>query len=183
MTGETRLRRVPTADLTAGEMAAIRELLWEAFGPGEDGMTEEDWQHALGGIHFLLEIDDRIVAHAAVVERDIHVDGRALRAGYVEAVATATDRQGGGLGSGLMDDVGSFIRDRFELGMLGTGRQPFYERLGWQTWTGPSFVRTARGARRTPDEDGYLLVLATPTSPKLDLATSISCEWRPGDAW
>jgi aminoglycoside 2'-N-acetyltransferase I len=183
MNDESPVRRVPTADLTAAEVSTTRDLLWEAFGRGEDGMTEDDWQHALGGTHFLLETDDRIVAHAAVVEREIHVGDRPLRTGYVEAVATALDRQGAGLGSLLMADVGAYIRDRFELGVLGTGRHGFYERLGWTTWAGPLFVRTSEGPRRTPDDEGFLLVLATPTSPPLDLTAPISCDWRQGDVW
>ena len=77
----------------------------------------------------------------------------------------------------------AFIRDRFELGALGTGRLHFYERLGWRTWTGPTSVRTPQGTQRTPDEDGYVMVLPTPSSPPLDLAARISCEWRPGDVW
>jgi aminoglycoside 2'-N-acetyltransferase I len=71
----------------------------------------------------------------------------------------------------------------YELGALGTGEQAFYERLGWRTWHGPSAVRTDDGERPTPDDDGYLMVLATPASPPLDLDVSISCEWRPGDVW
>ena len=59
-------------------MSALRELLWAAFPPGDEGFTEEDWQHALGGSHFMLEQDGAIVAHASVVEREIHVDGRPL---------------------------------------------------------------------------------------------------------
>jgi aminoglycoside 2'-N-acetyltransferase I len=183
MNGEGPIRRVRTADLTSAESQAIRALLWEAFGPGEEGMTEDDWQHALGGTHFVVESDGRIVAHAAVVEREIHVAGRPLRTGYVEAVATAPDRQRAGIGSRLMTDVNAFIRDGFELGMLGTGRNGFYQRLGWQTWAGPSSVRTADGQRPTPDDDGYLLVLATQSSPPLDLKAPISCEWREGDVW
>jgi aminoglycoside 2'-N-acetyltransferase I len=183
VTTQSPVRRVATVDLTVAEVAAIRDLLWEAFGQGEDGMTEEDWQHALGGTHFLLEVDDRIVAHAAVVEREIHVGDRALRAGYVEAVATASEHQGAGLGSRLMADVGAHIRDRYELGVLGTGRHRFYERLGWTTWAGPLYVRTPDGPRRTPDEEGFLLVLETPASPPLDLAAPISCAWRDGDVW
>jgi aminoglycoside 2'-N-acetyltransferase I len=146
-------------------------------------MTEDDWKHALGGTHFILELDGRIVAHASVVERELRVDGRTLRTGYVEAVATTPDRQGKGLGSLLMDDVTAWIRDRFELGALGTGRHSFYERLGWRTWAGPSSVRTPNGDRQTPDDDGYILVLATPSSPALDLSAPISCDWRPGDVW
>ncbi|HEY8845086.1 MAG TPA: GNAT family N-acetyltransferase [Candidatus Limnocylindrales bacterium] len=177
------VRRVASADLSASEVAIIRTLLWAAFPPGDDGMTEDDWKHALGGTHFILEFDGEIVAHASVVERELHVGGKPLRTGYVEAVATAPDRQGIGLGSRLMGEVTAWIRDRFELGALGTGRHSFYERLGWRTWTGPSSVRTLNGDRRTPDDDGYILVLATASSPPLDPSAPMSCDWRAGDVW
>jgi aminoglycoside 2'-N-acetyltransferase I len=131
----------------------------------------------------VLELDGEIVAHASVVEREMHVDGRPLRTGYVEAVATAPDWQGRGLGSIVMGDVTSYVRERFDLGALGTGRPSFYERLGWLTWKGPSSVRTPDGTRRTPDDDGYILVLPTAASPPLDLTAPISCDWRSGDVW
>ena len=179
-----RLRRVSTPDLLPRGIQSIRALLVAAFGPDEEErFGDDDWDHALGGVHFVLELDDDIVAHAAVVERELHVDGRPLRTGYVEAVGTAPDRQGFGLGSLVMTDVTSYIRETFELGALGTGRHRFYERLGWLTWAGPSFVRTADDIHPTPDEDGYILVLATRSSPPLDRGGSISCEWRPGDVW
>jgi aminoglycoside 2'-N-acetyltransferase I len=178
-----RLRRVPTSDLTAADVAAIRALLWDAFGSGDDGMTEDDWEHALGGMHFILDVEGTIVSHASVVERVIEVGARPLRTGYVEAVATAPDRQGAGLGSRVMTEVTEYVREGFELGALGTGRHRFYERLGWQRWAGPSSVRTANGRRRTPEDDGYIMVLATPSSPPLDLGSPISCEWRQGDVW
>ena len=183
MTDGPRLRRVPTSDLTAADIAVIRALLWDAFGSGDEGMTEDDWEHALGGMHFILEVDGTIVSHASVVERVIEVGDRPLRTGYVEAVATVPDRQGRGLGSRVMTDVTEYIRDGFELGALGTGRHRFYERLGWRRWTGPSSVRTNDGPRRTPEDDGYILVLTTPSSPSLDPSSPISCDWRQGDVW
>jgi aminoglycoside 2'-N-acetyltransferase I len=184
----TRLRRVATQDLTATEIGAIRALLWAAFEADEsyesdEPFSEDDWGHSLGGMHFVLDVDGEIVAHASVVERELHVDGRPLRTGYVEAVAAAPGRQGRGLGSIVMGDADAYIRERFELGALGTGRHSFYERLGWLRWKGPTAVRAPGGTRLTPDEDGDILVLPTATSPELDLAASISCEWRPGDVW
>jgi aminoglycoside 2'-N-acetyltransferase I len=169
--------------LTESEVASVRALLWDAFGRGEEGMTEDDWQHALGGAHVILEADGALVAHAAVVERELHVGGRPLRTGYVEAVATAPAHHGRGYGRRVMEAVASHIRDNFELGALGTGVQGFYERLGWRIWQGPSSVRTASGEQPTPDEDGYILVLTTPSSPPLDLTAAISCDWREGDVW
>lgn len=179
-----RLRRLATPALTAAEVASIRALLDDAFGPDDDDrFTEADWDHALGGWHFVLELDGRIVAHASVVEREIRVGERPLRTGYVEAVATARAEQGRGLGSRLLAEVTAWIGDHCELGALGTGRHRFYERLGWQTWAGPSFVQRPDGRRRTPDEDGYILVLRTPASPPFDLSGPITCDWRVGDVW
>jgi aminoglycoside 2'-N-acetyltransferase I len=179
-----RLRRIATGALTPDETAALRALLDEAFGTGEDDrFGEDDWLHALGGTHFVLDVDGEIVAHASVVERALQVAGGPLRTGYVEAVATARSRQRTGLGTAVMRDVGSYIAERFELGALGTGSHAFYERLGWEIWRGPAFVRTSDGERRTPDEEGYIMVLRTPSTPALDLAAPISCEWRPGDVW
>jgi aminoglycoside 2'-N-acetyltransferase I len=182
-TDGARLRRVPTQQLQPSEIRAIRELLWAAFPPGADGFTEDDWQHAIGGLHFVLELDGRIVAHASVVERELLVGGEPVRTGYVEAVAADPGLQGRGLGTQVMREVTSYIREHFALGALGTSSHHFYERLGWVTWRGPTFVRTDDGPRRTPDEDGYILVLPTPTSPSLDPTAPITCDWRPGDVW
>jgi aminoglycoside 2'-N-acetyltransferase I len=182
-TDRTRLRRVPTHELTASEIRAIRELLWAAFPPGDEAFTEDDWQHAIGGLHFVLELDGKIVAHASVVQRELHVGGRPVPTGYVEAVATDPGRQGQGLGTRVMRDVTSYIQERFGLGALGTGSHRFYERLGWLRWQGPTCVRTDDGTHRTPGEDGFILVLPTPSSPHLDLTAAISCEWRPGEVW
>jgi aminoglycoside 2'-N-acetyltransferase I len=183
---EVRLRRVATRDLTAAEITGIRTLLLAAFGSDEEErFTDDDWDHAVGGLHFVLDVNGEIVTHGSVVEREIRVDGHPLRTGYVEAVATAPHRQGAGFGSVVMTDVTAYIRSKFELGGLGTGRHAFYERLGWRTWRGPSFARPVHGTRpqRTPEDDGYILVLATPASPPFDLAAPISCDWRPGDVW
>lgn len=177
-------RIVSTPALSPREIEAIRAVLRAAFEGDEEGFTEDDWQHALGGRHVIVELHGRVAAHAAVVERAIEFDGRPLRTGYVEAVATAPDLQRRGLGSLAMRAAGELIRDGFEIGMLGTGSHAFYERLGWTTWRGPSFVRMPDGLRAaTPDDDGYLMVLRTPSTPRLDPLAPIACEWRPGDVW
>lgn len=161
----------------------MRELLWAAFDDDDGGFTEDDWSHAIGGIHVVAAQEGRIVAHASVVDRTLHIGDVPLHAGYVEAVATAPDRRGTGLGTQVMAEVGAIIRDGYELGALGTGAHGFYERLGWQTWPGQAYLRTATGTVRTPDEEGFIMVLRTPTTPPLDDAAPISCEWRVGDVW
>jgi aminoglycoside 2'-N-acetyltransferase I len=180
-----RLRRLATADLSEGDRRAIRALLDAAFDDPdpEERFSDHDWEHALGGTHVVLDLDGEVVAHASVVEREIHADGRPLRTGYVEAVATSPARQGAGLGTIVMADVTTLIRDGFELGALGTGAHHFYERLGWRTWRGPTSVRAPDGDRPTPDDDGFVMVLRTPTTPPLDDTATISCDCRPGDVW
>ncbi len=180
-----RLRRLGTAELTAGEAQAIRALMEVAFGleDEEERFSEDDWQHALGGSHFVAEVAGRIVSHAAVVQRTLHVARVPVRTGYVEAVATAPSEQGRGYGTEVMRAVNELIERSFDLGILGTGSQGFYERLGWRVWQGPSSALTAGGEIATPDDDGYIMYLLTPTSPPLDANSPIACEWRPGDVW
>jgi len=43
----------------------IRRLLAAAFAGHEDGdFTEDDWQHSIGGVHVVLELDGSIAGHA-----------------------------------------------------------------------------------------------------------------------
>jgi aminoglycoside 2'-N-acetyltransferase I len=179
----SRVRSFPSSELKGPELEEIRRLLERAFDAEEEGFTDEDWQHALGGRHFVLQVDDDILGHASVVPRQLEVAGRAARAGYVEAVAITPPRQRGGFGTEIMLEVAEYIRDSFELGALSTGSNSFYERLGWITWKGPSFVRTPSGLLRTPDDDGTIMVLSAPGAPQLDSSAPISCDWRPGDVW
>ncbi|TAK00775.1 MAG: GNAT family N-acetyltransferase [Chloroflexota bacterium] len=181
------VRTISTAELTSAEVAAIRSLLWAAFErPDEpdEAFTEDDWQHALGGAHVVVEVDGEIVAHAAVVERPIEFGGRRLRTGYVEAVATHPDFQGRGYGRLAMRAANDIVARDFEIGMLGTGEHGFYERLGWSSWRGRSYLRMDGGLVATPDDDGYLMILRTlGTPPNLDLEAAVSCDARPGDVW
>jgi len=178
-----RLRQLDTKELEPTELRAIRALMDAAFGTGDEAFNDEDWAHALGGQHFVVDLDGQIVSHASVVERMLEIGGRSYRTGYVEAVATAPDLQGQGHGSIAMEAATEHIHETFELGALGTGRHAFYQRLGWQTWLGPAFVRAPDGEQRTPDDEGYILVLRTPTSAPFELTEPISCDWRPGDVW
>ena len=167
--------------LTAGERLALRALLDAAFA-GE--FADEDWAHALGGTHAIVEADGALVAHASVVQRVLDAGGRLLRAGYVEAVAVRPDVQRTGLGTAVMQALAPIITRDYELGALSTGEWHFYERLGWERWQGRAWVRRPDGRReRTPDDDDSLMILRTPRTPTLDLAAPLTCEARPGDVW
>jgi aminoglycoside 2'-N-acetyltransferase I len=124
-----------------------------------------------------------VVAHAAVVGRELHVDGRAVDTGYVEGVGTAPARQGEGLGTLAMREIGDLIRRHHHLGALATSAHGFYERLGWERWRGPTFVRTGGALVRTPDEDDGIMVLRFGPSSTVDLGAALSCEARRGDDW
>lgn len=179
---EIAIRQVAT-NLTEAETSAIRELLHEAFKDYADGFTDDDWDHARAGTHFLLEDGGVVLAYASVALRDLHADSRPIRAGYVEAVATRWNAQGQGLGTTVMRAVNEHIRGTFELGALSTGIPDYYRRLGWEVWLGSTAVRTTRGLVPTPDDDGGIMVLPTLTTPPLDRHATIICEWRAGDVW
>jgi aminoglycoside 2'-N-acetyltransferase I len=180
------LRLAPSWALTASEIARIRELCDRAFAAVDrlESFTDDDMRHALGGVHAIGIEDGEIVAHGSVVERELHVAGRPLRTGYLEGVAVLPERQRDGLGTLVVRALSDEVRARFALGALDTGTFAFYERLGWERWRGPTSVRTADGEERTPDEDGYVMILRTPSTPAgIDVDAPLSCDWRPGDVW
>ncbi len=182
-TPSPQVRSLTSDALQPAEVATIRQIMRDAFGDGDEGFTDDDWEHALGGRHFVLEVDGEIVTHAAVVERELRIADRAVRTGYVEAVATAPAHQGRGYGTSVMEAATAYVAGSFDLGALGTSRHAFYGRLGWDTWAGPSFVRTVAGLARSADEDGCILVLRTPSSFDFAGTEPISCDDRAGDAW
>ncbi|HEX2029373.1 MAG TPA: GNAT family N-acetyltransferase [Nitriliruptorales bacterium] len=173
------VRVLTTAAAAPPVLQRIRRLLVEAF---DGDFSEDDWKHALGGWHVLVT-DEGAVAHAAVVPRTIEFGERPWRSGYVEAVATAPSRRGEGLGSLAMTEAGEVVRRRFEVGVLSTGRHGFYERLGWERWRGPSFVRHGDQRIRTPDEDDGIMVLRFGPGLELRLTDPIVCQARSGDDW
>jgi aminoglycoside 2'-N-acetyltransferase I len=108
---------------------------------------------------------------------------RVFAAGYLEGVATRPDCQRQGFGSMVVRRATTLVRERYELGGLSTSRPAFYQRLGWERWHGPAFVRVGDDLVRTPDEDAGVLVLRFGPSAGLNLAAPIACESRPADDW
>jgi aminoglycoside 2'-N-acetyltransferase I len=176
---------MPTPEVPPARLAEIRALLDAAFvDDPEGGFTDDDWTHTVGGLHVVVLEGGLVVAHAALVSRTIEVDGVPFRTGYVEGVATLRRRRGEGLGTLAMEPITDQTRRAEELGVLGTGAYRFYERLGWERWQGPSFVRRRDGSvERTAKDDDGLMVLRTGPSAAIDLASSITCHDRPGDCW
>jgi len=179
---ETSIRVVPSAELSATEWTTLTELCVAAFNEDWDGY----WESIGPGVHVIAEQDERgVVAHAAIVDRLLYPGKATLRTGYVEAVAVAPDLQRQGLGTKVMELIDSMIDEGYELGALGTGSHDFYQRLGWVTWRGPTWIRERDGRLvRSPDEDGDVMVRLTPATPAdLDLSLPIAVDWRPGEVW
>ncbi len=169
-----------TEDAPQGLLEGARAVVVGAF---DGNFTADDWDHALGGWHAVAIDVQRVVAHASVILRELEVGDRTLAAGYVEAVGTESAARGEGHGTRAMIEIAKIIRRDFELGALSTGTPEFYERLGWERWRGPTFVRSAVGPTRTADDDEGIMVLRFGASASIDLAASISCEERKGDDW
>ncbi|PBC70688.1 aminoglycoside 2'-N-acetyltransferase I [Streptomyces sp. TLI_235] len=174
------VRVAHTADLDSAALTDARRLLDEVFAPD---MTDEDWEHCLGGLHILVRDGAELVGHAAVVQRRLLHGGRALRTGYVEGVAVRADRQRRGIGAAMMAEVARIARGAYDLAALGSTDTavPFYTDRGWQPWQGRTFALSPDGVRRTPEEDDgiYVLPLAVP----LDLTGDLVADWRDGEVW
>ena len=178
------MRTALTEELGPELMAELTRLCEAAF----DEPFAAVWDRIGPGLHVMAELEGRVVAHAMIVDRRLYLGHEmdiALDVGYVENVATAPGAQGAGHGSAVMREIGRIIRDEYALGALGTARNAFYESVGWETWTGPTAVRTADGERlRSADQDGHVMVLRTPRSPEgLALHEPIAIDWRAGDPW
>lgn len=169
-----------TADVERGVLAEVRALLDVAF---EGRFTDDDWDHALGGLHALAWDGGELVGHGALVQRRLLHQGRALRAGYVEGVAVRADRRRTGIASAIMSELERVARGAYEVAALSAAEAGarLYQSRGWLRWAGPTSALTPTGLVPTPEEDDSIFVL--PISAELDLAGPLTCDWRDGDVW
>jgi aminoglycoside 2'-N-acetyltransferase I len=158
------VRRCHTAELTGAELDEARDLMAVAFA---DDFGEDDWAHALGGMHALVREQGRLVAHGALVLRHLLVAGRPLWCGYVEAVAVHPARRRAGLGSAVMASLEE-LAPAYDLVALSASDDgvPLYESRGWLRWRGPTSAITPEGLpvgvmiAARPAEEALLLALS-----------------------
>ena len=183
MAGVVQVRVTHTADLNALELRAVRSLLDEAFDDDDEGFVDEDFEHALGGLHAVVWEGRDVIGHGAVVMRRLLHEGRALRTGYVEAVAVRADRRRRGHAGALMAALERVIRGGYQIGALSaTGAAAdFYAGRGWRVWTGTTSVLTPHGVERTAEDDHGVYVL--PVDVDLASGGDLACDWRDGDVW
>jgi len=176
------LTTIPTADLSKAQRADIRALLDQAF---LGNFSDDDWDHALGGLHFLAEDQGTLVAHAAVVQRSfLHAD-RAWRCGYVEAVAVHPSWRGQGFAATVLDAAESVIDRGYDLGALSASEagRGLYVSRSWLPWRGRTAVLSPTGLTPTPEDDDSTFVRFAPDGPHFDRAATLACDWRNGDVW
>ena len=134
-------------------------------------------------VHIVGIVDGAIVSHALWITRWLQSDdGPLLRTAYVEAVATDPAHRGRGYASRVVQALIRRVRD-FELAALcpADEAEALYARLGWERWRGPLSIRQNDARIATPDE--IVMIYRLAQSPPLDLASSLSAEWRTGELW
>ncbi|MFF4322440.1 GNAT family N-acetyltransferase [Streptomyces sp. NPDC001568] len=172
-----------TAGLGPGEPREVRALLDAAF---DGDFADEDFEHALGGMHVLLREDGpggALVAHGSVVQRRVLHGGRALRTGYVEAVAVRADRRRRGLAGQVMAELERVIGGAYVLGALSASEAgaALYEGRGWRPYPGTIGVLGPTGPERLPEEEGSTYLWTPPGATPPDPAGRLDFDWRDGD--
>lgn len=169
----------PTSSLDPAVLEAAKALCAAEY----VSFTDDDWDHGLGGLHAIAWDGDRLVGHAAVAQRRLIHQGRALRCGYVENVVVRSSHRRQRMATAMMTELGKVIADGYDMGGLAAGPDgaAVYQPLGWRKWLGPTFALTPDGVVRTPDDDAEIYVL--PGRVELDLSAALTCDWRDGDVW
>ena len=166
-------------DFVANNLTAIKNLLNDAY---DGDFSEEDWLHSFGGVRFLATLNNEIVAHGAVVPREILINEKMTTVGYLEAIAVSSTYQGRGIGSHLLSSISEFCTSRYQISMLSTDEFNFYSNFGWKQFKGKSGVLLDGEVVLTPDEDEGLMYLIGKAGFNQEISSAY-CDPREGDHW
>jgi aminoglycoside 2'-N-acetyltransferase I len=178
MNSALRIEVIKGKDLPSDEQKTIIALCNRAFEEELDALFSAfaDSTHVLG------YLDGMLVSHALWVTRWLRADeGPLWRTAYVEAVATEKAFRGLGFATAIMKRVEEEIQG-YELGGLSPFSVAYYERLGWEQWRGPLYIRTGAGLVPTTGDE-QVMILRLPKTPALTIDVSLSAEWREGELW
>ncbi|MEI7034865.1 GNAT family N-acetyltransferase [Streptomyces pratensis] len=175
------VRTAHTFELTAAERDEIRALLDAAF---DGDFRDEDWEHALGGVHALVYgPDGALIAHGGVVQRRVLHADRCWRAGYVEAVAVRADRRREGLGHRVMAALEQVVDAAYDFGALSASDAgaALYGARGWQLWPGRLAALGPAGPVPLPEEEGSTYLRPAAGRPLPAPKSPLAFDWRDGD--
>lgn len=197
MAQDFSVKVIAAGEISPALLAEIQSLCGRAYagenlGPLWDAYAADGYVVGFAG--------DLAVSHAMVVTRWLQAgDGPRLRTAYVELVATLPEFQGRGFASAVMERLGMAIGAAgYDLGGLCPAETRLYQRLGWEYWRGPLFIRPpgfaygtdgmapgtksgdAAAASPIPTSEERVMILRLPNTPPLDLDLPLSAEWRPG---
>jgi aminoglycoside 2'-N-acetyltransferase I len=160
-----RVRVRERDEYASGELDELRRWLAQAF--DEPPWRPEHWDDLGPGPHVVAESDEgELLAHACIAWVPITIGGTTVQTGYLEDVATRADLRGRGYGTAVVAAAAPLISASAEIGFLGTGSQPFYERLGWVRWRGSTAVREEDGSiTPTHEEDAFIMALRFSHTP------------------
>ena len=132
--------------------------------------------HVLGYYH------DLLVCHALWVTRFLQAGtDPMMRTAYVEAVATEAKYRSRSFASAVMKHLVGEVQE-YDLAALSPFSVEYYQRLGWELWQGPLFIRTKNDLMPSLDDE-EVMIFRLPKTPWLDLTGALSAEWRTGELW
>ena len=81
----------------------------------------------------ILKVDGKIVAHAAIYERELITEGKKFKVGAIGGVATHPDYRGNGYASLVLRNcIYKMEKNNCDFSILWTGSPDFYRRLDWE---------------------------------------------------
>ncbi|URM89508.1 GNAT family N-acetyltransferase [Streptomyces sp. MRC013] len=177
-----RLHTAHTYELKPAVLTAIRAALEDAF---DGDLSEEDWEHGLGGVHAYVEdAAGRVVAHGSVVMRRAVHAGRAHRVGYVEAVGVRAERRRQGLGGRVMAALEEVVDGAYDFGALSASDEgaALYRSRGWHLWNGRVEGYGPRGVAHLADEEDCTFLRPAAGRPlPAPEGGPLQFDWRDGD--
>jgi GNAT superfamily N-acetyltransferase len=150
------LKIIYETDVTEQLDQAMRETIICCFPHNEDNYRNNGrrWRGTFPFYNVILRDNDRVVAHAAVIDRVVDVGGRRIRVAGVGNVGVLPDYRKQGHSDTVMQAAMTEAgREMFDLGMLFT-QEPIkhvYARNGWVDVSGREFRRCDFQTREPAD--------------------------------
>ena len=123
-------------DLSQSEQDEVYQLLTVIF---EADISQWIWTQE--DYRLLVRVDNRILAHIAIIERTCLVNNQPVKVGGVGGVGTHPEWRSRGLASLAMRKTADFLKNQLkvEYGVLFCANEmvPYYQRLGWRRIDAP----------------------------------------------